>query len=79
MPPNTHIIREVCHEILKNLKGPNDLIVDIALKPEEIALKDSYFLEKKLYPNVDFYSGIILKALEIPTSMFELFLHSQEQ
>ncbi|MBS0186104.1 MAG: citrate synthase [Proteobacteria bacterium] len=68
--PRARIIKETCHEILKNFKGPSDPIFDLALELEEIALKDPYFLEKKLYPNVDFYSGIILKALGIPTSMF---------
>jgi citrate synthase len=48
----------------------NDPLLEIALELEEIALKDSYFIEKKLYPNVDFYSGIILKAMGFPTSMF---------
>ncbi|HQS84008.1 MAG: citrate (Si)-synthase [Alphaproteobacteria bacterium 16-39-46] len=68
--PRARIMKETCHEILKNLKGPTDPIFELALELEEIALKDPYFLEKKLYPNVDFYSGIILKALGIPTSMF---------
>ncbi len=68
--PRARIIKETCHEILKTLKGPLDPIFELALELEEIALKDPYFLEKKLYPNVDFYSGIILKALGIPTAMF---------
>lgn len=68
--PRASILKKTCHEILKNLKKENDPLFELALELEEIALKDSYFLEKKLYPNVDFYSGIILKALGIPTSMF---------
>ncbi|MEQ9209272.1 MAG: citrate/2-methylcitrate synthase, partial [Pseudomonadales bacterium] len=50
--------------------GVNDPMLDIAKKLEEIALKDDYFIEKKLYPNVDFYSGIILRAIGIPLNMF---------
>ncbi|MEM6998463.1 MAG: citrate synthase [Pseudomonadota bacterium] len=70
--PRATIIRKVCHELLEEL---GDEVVDkelfeIAMQLEEIALKDDYFIERKLYPNVDFYSGIILKALRIPTSMY---------
>ena len=50
--------------------GVKDPLLDIALRLEELALKDSYFIDKKLYPNVDFYSGIIMRAIGIPTSMF---------
>jgi citrate synthase len=50
--------------------GVNEPLLDLALELEEIALKDSYFIEKKLYPNVDFYSGLIYKALKIPVNMF---------
>lgn len=67
--PRANVIRENCHEVLKEL-GINDPLFEVALKLEEIALSDSYFIEKKLYPNVDFYSGIILKAIGIPTNMF---------
>jgi citrate synthase len=67
--PRATIIREACHEILK--KVPNgDPIFELALALEDFALKDEYFIEKKLYPNVDFYSGIIYKALKIPVDMF---------
>lgn len=67
--PRATIMRETCHEVLKEL-GVNDPMLDVAMKLEEIALKDSYFVERKLYPNVDFYSGIILRAIGIPTNMF---------
>jgi len=67
--PRAKIIRATCHEVLDKL-GVNDPLLDIAMKLEEVALKDDYFIEHKLYPNVDFYSGIIYKALKIPTEMF---------
>ena len=67
--PRAKIIRKACMDVLKELKV-SDPLFDIAMKLEEIALKDPYFIEKKLYPNVDFYSGIILRAIGIPTSMF---------
>ncbi|MBL6782162.1 MAG: citrate (Si)-synthase [Alphaproteobacteria bacterium] len=68
--PRAKVMREECHKVLKQLGINNDPLLEIALELEEIALKDSYFIEKKLYPNVDFYSGIILKAMGFPTSMF---------
>ena len=67
--PRATVMRESCHEVLKEL-GISDPQLELAMKLEEIALKDPYFIEKKLFPNVDFYSGIILKAIGIPTSMF---------
>ena len=67
--PRARIMRETCHEVLSEL-GIDDPLMDIALELEQIALKDDYFIEKKLYPNVDFYSGIILKAIGFPTQMF---------
>ncbi|HEX7339194.1 MAG TPA: citrate synthase [Rhodanobacteraceae bacterium] len=67
--PRATIIRGACHEVLDEL-GVSDPLLDVALKLEEAALKDEYFISHKLYPNVDFYSGIIYKALGIPTSMF---------
>jgi citrate synthase len=67
--PRATIIRETCHEVLAAL-GVNDPLLDVALALEQVALKDPYFVERKLYPNVDFYSGIIYKALKIPTEMF---------
>ena len=67
--PRATVMRETCHEVLKEL-GINDPLLDVAMALEKVALEDQYFVEKKLYPNVDFYSGIILKAIGIPTSMF---------
>ncbi|MBK5072451.1 citrate synthase [Budviciaceae bacterium CWB-B4] len=67
--PRATVMRESCHEVLKELNLSDELL-DIAMELEHIALNDPYFIEKKLYPNVDFYSGIILKAIGIPTSMF---------
>jgi citrate synthase len=67
--PRARIIREMTHKVLDEL-GINDPLLEIALKLEQAALKDDYFVERKLYPNVDFYSGIIYKALKIPTEMF---------
>jgi citrate synthase len=68
--PRAKIIREMCHKVLKKLGRDDSPLFELALALEEIALKDEYFIEKKLYPNVDFYSGIIYRALGIPTSMF---------
>ena len=68
--PRATIIREMCHKVLQQMGRTNSPIFELALKLEEIALKDEYFIEKNLYPNVDFYSGIIYRALGIPTSMF---------
>ena len=67
--PRATIIREMTHEVLGEL-GVNDPLLEVALKLEEAALKDEYFIARKLYPNVDFYSGIIYKALGIPREMF---------
>jgi citrate synthase len=67
--PRAKVMRETCHEVLQSL-GIQDPLLDVAMKLEKIALEDEYFVSKKLYPNVDFYSGIILKAIGIPTSMF---------
>ena len=68
--PRATIIREMCHKVLKQM-GRNDTpLFDLALELERVALSDEYFIEKNLYPNVDFYSGIIYRALGIPTSMF---------
>ena len=68
--PRATIIRGMCHKVLKNLGRKTTPLFDLALELEEIALKDDYFVEKNLYPNVDYYSGIIYRALGIPTSMF---------
>ncbi|MEO5561133.1 MAG: citrate/2-methylcitrate synthase, partial [Dokdonella sp.] len=67
--PRATIIREMCHKVLADLHV-NDPLLDVALELEQAALKDDYFIERKLYPNVDFYSGLIYKALKIPTEMF---------
>ena len=67
--PRAKVMRETCHEVLNKL-GINDPLPELAMELEELALRDPYFVDKKLYPNVDFYSGIILKALGFPTSMF---------
>ena len=68
--PRAIIIRKACHDLLENVDTVDQPLFEIAMKLEEITLKDDYFIERKLYPNVDFYSGIILKALGIPTSMY---------
>jgi citrate synthase len=69
--PRAAIIRKMCHRVLEKLRpGANAPLFELALKLEEIALRDEYFVEKNLYPNVDFYSGIIYRALGIPKSMF---------
>jgi len=67
--PRAKIIKKACDDILEKL-GMDDEVLEIAKKLEEVALKDSYFVERKLYPNVDFYSGIIYRALGFPTDMF---------
>ena len=68
--PRATIIREMCHKVLKQLGQTDSPLFELALELEQVALKDEYFIEKNLYPNVDFYSGIIYRALGIPTSMF---------
>ena len=68
--PRAKIMQRTCHEVLKELGIKDDPTLDMAMELERIALHDDYFISKKLYPNVDFYSGIILKAMGIPTSMF---------
>ena len=67
--PRATVMREACHDVLQEL-NIQDPLLDVAMELERIALSDEYFIEKKLYPNVDFYSGIILKAIGIPVSMF---------
>lgn len=67
--PRATVMRDSCHEVLQVL-GINDPKLELAMELEQIALKDPYFVDKKLYPNVDFYSGIIMSALGFPTSMF---------
>ncbi len=68
--PRAAIIREVCHEVLHELGDDRDPLFELALRLEEIAMSDDYFIERKLYPNVDFYSGIIYRALGFPNDLF---------
>lgn len=68
--PRAKVMRETCHEVLKAVGANNDPLFKLAMELERIALQDPYFIEKKLYPNVDFYSGITLSAIGIPTNMF---------
>ncbi len=67
--PRAKVMRETCHQVLGEL-GIHDPLLDLAMELEKISLSDDYFVSRKLYPNVDFYSGIILKAMGFPTSMF---------
>ncbi|MGJ0428065.1 citrate synthase [Methylobacter sp.] len=68
--PRAKLMRATCHEVLNELGLHDDRLFKLALELERIALEDEYFIEKKLYPNVDFYSGIVLRALGIPSNMF---------
>ncbi len=68
--PRATVMRETCAEVLHELGDPNNPILQVAMRLQDIALSDPYFIERKLYPNVDFYSGIILHAIGIPTTMF---------
>jgi len=68
--PRAKLMRETCHEVLNALGLHNDRLFKLAIALEKIALEDDYFVQRKLYPNVDFYSGIVQRALGIPTSMF---------
>jgi len=67
--PRAKLMQKTCHEVLSEL-GINDPLLDVAMELEKIALHDEYFIEKRLYPNVDFYSGITLRAMGFPTTMF---------
>ncbi len=68
--PRAKIMQKTCHEVLSEMGIKDDPLLDVALELERIALHDDYFIEKKLYPNIDFYSGITLKAMGFPTTMF---------
>ncbi len=68
--PRAKLMRETCHEVLNELGLRNDRLFKLALALEKIALEDDYFVSRKLYPNVDFYSGIVQRALGIPVAMF---------
>ncbi|MFH2139502.1 MAG: citrate synthase [Pseudomonadota bacterium] len=70
MDPRAKVMRETCYEVLKELKLENNKLFELAMELEKTALNDPYFIERKLYPNVDFYSGIVLRAIGIPTNMF---------
>ena len=68
--PRAKVMQQTCHEVLEELGVEDDPVLAMAKERERIALEDDYFVEKRLYPNVDFYSGIILKAIGIPVEMF---------
>ena len=68
--PRAKVMQKTCHEVLDELGMKDEALLELAMELERIALEDEYFVEKKLYPNVDFYSGIIFRAMGIPTSMF---------
>jgi citrate synthase len=68
--PRARVMQTTCHEVLNELGVKNDPLLQVAMELERIALQDPYFVEKKLYPNIDFYSGITLRALGFPTTMF---------
>ncbi|MFP6682309.1 MAG: citrate synthase, partial [Gammaproteobacteria bacterium] len=68
--PRARVMQQTCHEVLKELGIKDDPMLDVAMELERIALSDDYFVQKKLYPNIDFYSGITLKAIGFPTTMF---------
>jgi len=68
--PRAKVMQQTCHEVLSELGITDDPLLEVALELEKIALNDDYFVEKKLYPNIDFYSGITLKAMGFPTTMF---------
>jgi citrate synthase len=67
--PRAKVMQKTCHEVLGEL-GINDPLLHVAMELEKIALNDPYFVDRKLYPNIDFYSGITLRALGFPSSMF---------
>lgn len=73
LDPRAGLMRRICHEVLAELGMDHDPRLELALKLEETALNDEYFISRRLYPNVDFYSGIILRAMGIPSSMFTVF------
>ena len=68
--PRATVLRETCHEVLNELDMGDEPLLALALELERIAREDEYFVKRKLYPNVDFYSGIILRAMGFPTAMF---------
>ena len=68
--PRAKVMQKICHEVLDHLGIKDDPLLAIAVELEKIALEDDYFVEKKLYPNIDFYSGIVMKSLGFPMDMF---------
>jgi citrate synthase len=68
--PRAKIMQKTCHEVLAEVGHQDDPLLQVAMELERVALHDDYFIEKKLYPNIDFYSGITLRAMGFPTSMF---------
>ena len=68
--PRAKLIQKTCHEVLEELDLKDDRLFKLAMALEKVALEDEYFIKRKLYPNVDFYSGIVYKAIGIPTTMF---------
>jgi citrate synthase len=68
--PRAQVLKKICHDVLNELGIKQDPLLELAIEMERIALSDNYFIRKKLYPNIDFYSGIMLKAMGFPTSMF---------
>lgn len=68
--PRAAEMRKMCHRVLNELDVKNEDLFDLAMELENVALSDDYFIKRKLYPNVDFYSGIVLQALKIPRDMF---------
>src|SRR4029077_6848854 len=70
--PRAKIMQRICHEVLNELGIRDSPLLEVAMALEKIALSDAYFIERKLYPNIDFYSGIILKAMGFPVFMFTM-------
>jgi citrate synthase len=68
--PRAKVMQATCHEVLAEIGDSNDPLLKVAMELEKVALNDPYFVDRKLYPNIDFYSGITLKAMGFPTSMF---------
>jgi citrate synthase len=68
--PRAKVMQETCHEVLAEIGDSDDPLLKVAMELEKIALNDPYFIDRKLYPNIDFYSGITLKAMGFPTTMF---------
>ena len=76
--PRAKVMQKICHEVLDHLGIKDDPLLAIAVELEKIALEDDYFVEKKLYPNIDFYSGIVMKSLGFPMDMLQCCLLLEE-